>query len=142
MYATAEQFILRVGKFQTIQLTDRDGMGEIDMEVLNVTLSDASSQIDGYLITRYALPLADIPQNLTRICCDIARYRLASMSSVGITDEIIKRYQLSLDELEKFSKGAISLGMKRVDESDVSDSDGCDAVVFSNSLNRVFHRDN
>ncbi len=95
-YATVADFVLRVGELQAIELTDRDGVGEINEQVLELGLADSSSQMDGYLSARYALPLLSVPQNLVRLCCDLTRYRLASMSGVDITDEIIERYKLSL----------------------------------------------
>lgn len=140
-YATAEDFVLRVGEVQAIELTDRDLQGDINEQVLDMALSDSSSQIDGYLAARYALPLATVPQNLVRLCCDLARFRLASMSQVAITDEIIARYKLSLKELEDISAGKISLGLPATvdDESDDKHDNG---VIFTNPKNRIFSRDN
>lgn len=138
MYATADDFVLRIGEQQAIELTDRDRTGEINQQVLAVALADSSSQIDGYLLGRYPLPLVTIPDNLVRICCDIARYRLVSMSEVTTTDEIIERYKLSLKELEQIAGGKISLGIATTDNT-TDDSVG---VVFSNPNNRIFSRDN
>ncbi|MEH8031455.1 DUF1320 domain-containing protein [Gallibacterium anatis] len=138
MYATADDFVLRIGEQQAIELTDRDRTGEINQQVLAVALTDSSSQIDGYLLGRYTLPLASIPDNLIRICCDIARYRLVSMSEVTTTDEIIERYKLSLKELEQIASGKISLGIAS-NEVQAEDSVG---VMFSNPGNRIFSRDN
>lgn len=138
MYATADDFVLRIGEQQAIELTDRDRTGEINQQVLAVALADSSSQIDGYLLGRYTLPLASIPDNLIRICCDIARYRLVSMSEVTTTDEIIERYKLSLKELEQIASGKISLGIAS-NEVQAEDSVG---VMFSNPGNRIFSRDN
>lgn len=140
MYAQAQDFIVRVGELQALQLTDRDNVGGINYAVLEIGLSDSSSQIDGYLSARYKLPLSTIPQNLTRICCDLTRYRLCSMSDVAITDEIIERYKLSIKELEALASGKISLGIE--DESvnaDVTNTDS--AVQFFNGNNRIFARD-
>lgn len=138
MYATVKDFVLRIGEFQTIQLTDRDREGVVNESVLTIALSDSTSQIDGYLSARYRLPLPIIPQNLTRICCDLTRYRLVSMSEVTITDEIITRYKLSLKELEDLAAGKISLG---IDIEDDQQSDG-NVVMFTNPNNRIFGRDN
>ncbi|MGY6773609.1 gp436 family protein [Gallibacterium sp. ZY190522] len=138
MYATADDFVLRIGEQQAIELTDRDRTGEINQQVLAVALTDSSSQIDGYLLGRYTLPLASIPDNLIRICCDIARYRLVSMSEVTTTDEIIERYKLSLKELEQIASGKISLG---IESNDVQAEDSV-GVMFSNPGNRIFSRDN
>lgn len=139
-YASVEDFVLRVGEVQAIELTDRNLTGEVNQSLLEVALSDSSSQMDGYLSARYVLPLARIPQNLVRLCCDLARYRLASMSQVAITEEIIARYKLSLKELEDISTGKISLGLPASDhDSTKSDSNG---VLFTNPKNKVFSRDN
>ena len=138
MYATVKDFVLRIGEFQAIQLTDRDQEGVVNESVLTIALSDSTSQIDGYLSARYRLPLPTIPQNLTRICCDLTRYRLASMSDVTITDEIITRYKLSLKELEDLAAGKISLGIEIEDDQQ---SDG-NVVMFTNPNNRIFGRDN
>ncbi|VEH67141.1 Mu-like prophage protein gp36 [Rodentibacter pneumotropicus] len=128
-YASVEDFVLRVGEVQAIELTDRDLLGEVNENLLEVALADSSSQIDGYLAARYTLPLATVPQNLVRLCCDLARYRLASMSGVVITDEIIERYKLSLKELQDISTGKVSLGLPLADEG----ADGQDnGVIFTN----------
>lgn len=140
-YATVADFVLRVGELQALQLTDRDETGEINEQLLALGLSDSSSQMDGYLSARYALPLSSIPQNLVRLCCDLTRYRLASMSGAGITDEIVERYKLSLKELEQLAKGAISLGLPEA-TANAEDSEFSGAVFFSNNQNRVFSRDN
>ncbi|OOF50272.1 hypothetical protein BKK54_06390 [Rodentibacter genomosp. 1] len=138
-YASVTDFVLRVGEVQTIELTDRDLEGTVNESVLNIALSDSASQIDGYLAARYTLPLASVPQNLVRLCCDLARYRLASMSGVAITDEIIERYKLSLKELQDISAGKVSLGLPLADEGADSQDNG---VIFTNPKNRIFSRDN
>ncbi len=138
MYATINDFISRVGEFQVMELTDRENTGEVNQAVLTIALSDSSSQIDGYLVGRYKLPLKTIPQNLTRICCDLTRYRLASMSDVSITEEIIERYKLSLCELESIASGKVSLGIAEDEQA----STGENTVIFTNVANRVFSRDN
>ena len=138
-YASAEDFVLRVGEVQAIELTDRDLTGQVDDYLLDVALSDSSSQTDGYLAARYTLPLVRVPQNLVRLCCDLARYRLASMSHVTITEEIITRYKLSLKELEDISVGKISLGLPPTENNDANEQDN--GVIFTNPKNRIFARD-
>lgn len=137
MYATVQDFVTRVGEKQAIELTDREFENAVNEAVLTVALSDSSSQIDGYLIGRYRLPLPSVPQNLTRLCCDLARYRLCSMTGVTITDEIIERYKLSLKELELIATGKIALGV--VDDSASTDSVD-NGVMFYNGENRIFNR--
>lgn len=137
-YADSEAFLLRVGEIDTSELTDRDNTGEINYEILEVALADSSSQIDGYLTARYRLPLPTPSPNLTRLCCDLARYRLASMSKTTITDEIIERYKLSLKELENISRGVIALDVDYPEDDALSKDEI--GVQFANVHKRVFSR--
>ncbi len=139
MYANVKDFVVRIGERESIELTDRNGLGVIDDTLLKVALDDSSSQIDGYLSGRYRLPLGAVTQNLTRICCDLARYHLTSKSSVTMTEEVENRYKFCLKELESISKGIVSLGLE---ESSVEDmANGDNSVQFFNGGNRIWGRD-
>jgi phage gp36-like protein len=59
-----------------VSLTDRNYTGQIDDDVLNGALVQASAEIDGYLCGRYPVPWADEPRVLVGRCCNIARYLL------------------------------------------------------------------
>lgn len=139
MYAQVDDFVLRIGEHESIELTDREMQGVVDESLLSVALADSSSQIDGYLSGRYKLPLKTIPQNLVRICCDLARYHLTSKSSVTMTEEVENRYKLCLKELENISKGVVSLSLD--DESATESADGENTVQFFNGGNRIWGRD-
>lgn len=84
MYATEADLEKRFGKRQ---LDELKSMHEVDVvegeepkpvDVVDVALQDADEEINGYIGSRYTLPLANVPSNLKRIACDIARYRLYS----------------------------------------------------------------
>ncbi|PJG86213.1 gp436 family protein [Conservatibacter flavescens] len=139
-YASVEDFILRVGELQAIELTDREQpfTHTVNETVLNIALGDSSSQIDGYLAGRYQLPLDKVPLNLVRICCDLARFRLCSMSNVTITDEVRERYEEALKELALLAKGITALGIEQELENDPT---GDMVVMFSNGNTRIFSRD-
>lgn len=139
MYALVDDFVLRIGEQESIELTDREMVGVVDEDLLQVALADSSSQIDGYLGGRYKLPLATVPQNLVRICCDLARYHLTSKSSVTMTEEVENRYKFCLKELENISKGVVSLSL---DEEAAAESAGAENTVqFFNGGNRIWGRD-
>lgn len=137
MYATVEDFVARIGEVEAVELTDREEIGEINRAVLDTALSDSASQIDGYLSGRYRLPLMTVPQNLVRICCDLARYRLCGVSHTPITEEIESRYKLCIKELESISKGVVSLGVEELN-STLAEEDN--TVQFFNAGNRIFER--
>lgn len=81
-YATAQDMLDRFGASEMEQLTDinKPRLIAVDTLVLDRALEDATALIDGYLVGRYALPLASVPGNLKVMCCGIARYQLMSSS--------------------------------------------------------------
>ena len=106
MYCTQDDMISRFGEEELIQLTDRAALGVIDGTVLDRAMADAAAEIDGYLAGRYALPLAETPQALTLVACDIARYRLYDDSVIDIVKE---RYEQAVAYLRSLARGEISL---------------------------------
>ena len=112
MYANVADMVARFGDLEVIQISDRNLDGLIDDDVVNVALRDASAEIDAYL-GRFKRPFDEVPPILTRLCCDIARYRLAATSGVLITDEIRNRYKIDvLDLLKALAKGEVQTGQR------------------------------
>lgn len=105
-YATQTDLEDRFGTEELARRTNRvDGL-TIDTDVLGGALIDADAEIDGYLATRYSLPLASIPPVLVRLAADIARYRL---SDKGVTETVRQRYEDSVSLLKRISSGAVQL---------------------------------
>ncbi|MBS9777192.1 MAG: DUF1320 family protein [Gammaproteobacteria bacterium] len=136
MYASVAEMTKRYGELEMISISDRQRTGSVDTAVVDVALSDAIAEINGYL-TRYTLPFTVTPPELVRVCCDIAHYRLCGINNTLLSDEIIKRYEQNVKWLEKVSKGTVSLSGV-VDANDGKD-DASDAVQFMTG-NRIFGR--
>ncbi|WP_235869857.1 gp436 family protein [Veronia nyctiphanis] len=100
------------------------------------SLTDAAGLIDSYLGSRYALPLNEAPQVLTRLTIDIALYWL-SEDGGGATDEKRQRFEDAIQWLEGVAKGRIEL--LPVDEEDDDALHAEDVIVTSNP--RLFSRD-
>lgn len=66
----------------------------------------ASGLIDGYLASRYALPLANVPAMVKGWALDIARYRLWDEQA---PEEVRRRYEDALAQLKDVAKGLIAL---------------------------------
>jgi phage gp36-like protein len=109
-YATQSDMVSVFGEREVIMLTDRSLLGTIDVTVLADALSLASDEINAYLDGRYALPLATVPRLLTRICCDITRYRLSG-GDAQETEPARNRYKDSLKMLEAIKRGDLTLGL-------------------------------
>lgn len=107
-YATQADLEARFGTDELTQLTDRVGAGVPDAAIVARALADAEAEIDGYLASRYALPLATVPPVLARIACDIARYRLWEDRA---SDEVRRRYEDARRLLESIARGQVSLGL-------------------------------
>lgn len=108
-YATRDDMVKRFGEDELIELTDRANIGDVDTDLVDSTLEDASAEIDSYLAGRYTVPLAQAPRFLAGLCQDIARYRLCG-SGTRSTDEINDRYKNAIRFLEKVANGSVSIG--------------------------------
>ena len=120
-YATQSDLETRFGATEIRQLGDRGAADPEDeeaepvpsaAEVIDAALDDASQEIDGYIAVRYTLPLSETPALLTRLCCDIARYRLWSDDA---TDQIRQRYEDAVTLLTRLSSGSVQLGLSATD---------------------------
>jgi len=107
-YCTVQDLIDRFGETEILELTDRDQSGAVDEVAANGAIEDASAEVDGYIGSKYSLPLDSPPAVLTRIAADIARYRLHDNLA---TEEVRKRYDDALRFLKSVGKGEISLGV-------------------------------
>ena len=108
MYAAAPDVIAAFGEHEVIAITDREGLGVVDAQVLDAALESAASEADSYLAQRYALPLPAVPAALKSVVCDITRYRLTGADATE-TDPIRDRYKLAIAWLADLAAGKISL---------------------------------
>lgn len=109
VYAQVSDLVSRFGQTEIVQLTDRatPPTGAINTAVAEGALSDADAEIDAYLTGRYSLPLASVPPVLSRIACDIARYRLWDDQA---PEEVRARYEDARRILEAIAAGRVTLG--------------------------------
>lgn len=77
------------------------------LALVNGALADADSEIDGYVATRYSVPLAPVPSIVKRLACDLARYHLYDDQA---TETIQKRRDAAVAVLRDISAGKVSLG--------------------------------
>lgn len=107
-YAVKADMVGRFGEQEIIDLTDRaePRSNGIDNAVLAKALSDADSEINGYIGTRYLLPITTPPADIVRTACDIARYRLHDDKA---TEEVRQRYEDARSWLRDVAKGAVVL---------------------------------
>lgn len=107
-YLTQQELIDRFGSTEITQLADRDGDGVIDQAVIDGAIADADAEIDGYLQSRYELPLGSVPRVIERIAADLARYFLYDDHA---TEHVNKRRDDAVKFLKSVSKGEVALGL-------------------------------
>jgi phage gp36-like protein len=105
-YATQADMADRFGNDELAQRTDRVAGLVIDATVLGRALSDADAELNGYLATRYTLPLPSTPVVLVRMACDVARYRLFGD---GVPETVRTRYLDAVSLLKRLANGEVQL---------------------------------
>ena len=106
-YVTPEGMIDRFGADELKRITDRNRTGEIDAQVLNQAISDAQSEVDAYISSKYSTPLMTVSDAISRTTADIARYRLYDERC---PDNIRERYREAIAFLQAVSAGKATLG--------------------------------
>ncbi len=109
-YATLQNMIDRYSNDSLLIVADRDDNGAIDIAIVDEAISDATAEIDTYVAAKYDLPLAVVPKVLTRLCIDIAMYRLSADADMA-TEERRLRYEDAVKLLVRISNGVVSLGL-------------------------------
>jgi phage gp36-like protein len=98
-YLTEAAFERRFGRAELVDLqSNGNTFGQAEQE--------AASLIDGYLATRYTLPLVSVPPMLVGWAADIVRFKLWDERA---PDEVRKRYEDALAQLKLVSTGVIAL---------------------------------
>lgn len=77
-YATVQDLIDRYGQRVLVDLTDRGDAptGEVDQDVAQAAIDDASQLMDSYIGRRYQLPVDPVPARLKACCAILAWYAL------------------------------------------------------------------
>lgn len=104
MYATRDDLIARFGT-EVEQLESMHPQGNTAVQS---AIQDATEEIDGYLAGRYDLPLPNVPNNLKRLACDIARYYLYFQQP---TELVEKRYEQAIDYLKMVANNKAHLSI-------------------------------
>lgn len=114
MYATEENLVARFGQ----EVDQLKLMHASTSTAVDDALQDATEEINGYIGGRYALPLLNVPSNLERMACDIARYRLYFQQP---TEEVRKRYEDAISFLKLVTTGKAHLQIQDAETNQIVD---------------------
>lgn len=116
MYATTQDLIDRFGEEELVDRTDRDGDGAYDADAVAQALADGWSEIETALLDRYpdmvdgSLERAEVPAQLIKVQCDLARARLWDDAT---NDVVEKNEKAALRFLERVEDGRKKLRRDR-----------------------------
>jgi len=122
-YAVKQDLIDRFGEPELAALTDRDNGEVINNTTVQRALDDADSLINGYLQSRYSLPITSVPQTILAAACDIARYYL---HGDRVTEIVKERYDTRISWLKDVAAGRVSLGLDAAGTETATESGGVD----------------
>ena len=110
-YASQSDLIALWGTKEVTVCSDWDNAGTLNATNVTNALSSASGVMDRYIAVRYAVPLATpVPDDLVRVCCDIAMYMLCPYASL-ITEQKKERHENAMKFLRDLSSGKATLGV-------------------------------
>lgn len=109
-YATRDDLLRCIDESVLTQLTDDRDAGVVDEDLVEAALVEASALVDGYVGSRYGLPLASAPQILRRFCADLAVCSLYERR-IGLPEHWKERCKNAHRFLEQVAKGGIRLGV-------------------------------
>lgn len=95
------------GSSRTGWTSDETAVADLAAAAVATALADAGALIDGYLRSRYNLPLTAVPLPLKRVAGDAARYYLMDDKA---TEEVRDRFDALNKLLQQIRDGKFTLG--------------------------------
>ena len=114
MYITREDVAAAVSRAELVQLSNDEGYGEPDWQIVDRAIAYACELADGYLMGRYALPLETAPSILRHLCTDIARHWLHQrrINAAEFPKPLQAAYDNAVKLLVQIRDGKIHLGVR------------------------------
>lgn len=129
-YLAAGDYLTRFPTDETVDLTDVRRLGRIDKDRLFAALLAAKSEIDGYLATRYTLPLTAVPDKVRDLAADLARWRLYVSAGASMPDLVKVAADQARAELKFIAQGVVRLPVNDAADAPAStESIGAPLVV-------------
>lgn len=120
-YVTLAQLIERYGEPALIAVTDRAefATGVVNEASIDRAIADADALIDGYLVRKYALPLAEAQPLLVKIAGSLVFYDLHTYQP---DEKIVSEQKLALAMLRDIASGTVALTVAGLEADNVAGS--------------------
>ena len=109
-YSTLADIIDRIDEEILIQLTDDEGIGQVNEDKVATAIAEADGEIDSYLSRRYTLPLSSVPTVIKKLSVDIAIWNLYTRRD-KVEEARKSRYDAAVKLLTYISDGKATLGV-------------------------------
>lgn len=122
MYIQAADLAEVLSERQLIELSqDSSRATESNPDVLAKACQYASETVDGYLRSRYELPLTQLPTLVRNICLQLARFWLYSRrpEGKGFPENVKDTYKQAIADLERIQQGKLHLGLPEQGKDDL-----------------------
>lgn len=90
------------------QLSNDENPNLVNEEIVSKYISESTQLIDGFLRSRYSLPLEKEHSIIKKVCIDVVKYELYKRRG-KVFDNIQNLYKDGISTLEKIQKGMIIL---------------------------------
>ncbi len=123
MYLTVNELETALSKQTLIELTNDDYQAtEINHGVVRVAVDYAEQLIDGYLRSRYRLPLKTPHTLLKQLAIDLARHWLYQRRPEGreLPEAVTSAYKNAVKSLEAIQSGKLHLGVAGLSNDDTA----------------------
>lgn len=109
-YCTLDDMAALLPGATLIELTDDEGSGVVDEDIVSEAVMQADAEIDSYCGGRYGVPLSPAPELIRKLSADIAIYHLYSRRVAQMPELRKERYRGAVRMLENIARGLVTLG--------------------------------
>ena len=122
MYLSVSDLVDAFSERALIELSnDTSRATSIDERIVGLAIQYATETIDGYLRSRYALPLDTVPTIVRNIGLQLARYWLYSRrpEGKGLPESVKDTHKQAIRDLEAIQSGKLHLGLPGLTPDDL-----------------------
>ncbi len=107
-YSSLQQLTNRYGDAMLVSLTDRAAVstGLVDTSIVDQALADTDATVDGYLASRYTLPLVTVPPLIADLATSIAIWKLHTFAP---DDKIKADFTSAMATLAAIAAGTVRI---------------------------------
>lgn len=113
-YCTLQDLLEYVDENVVVRLTQDDPEEtSVNEDVVTRAIADAAALVDGYVSTRYQVPLTPVPPLIRRVSVHLTRYTLFSRRGLdedSADKTVVREYHEAVKLLTAISRGEVQLG--------------------------------